>query len=117
MSEQGKAITVKLRFHGWDYLLAQDPVTGDLSVASKSKVGLVDKTVQYLRAEASGVLGNVSLPVIEQRKSACFSCESLEVDGENWYCKSCGCPKWERSRLQVKWEMPAATCPLAKWPK
>lgn len=121
MNEQPKMNTVKFKFHQWNYVLAQDPTTGDLSVASKSKIGLVDKAVQYLKAEASGLVGTVSLPVVEQRKAACFGCESLQRglgadDGENLYCKSCGCPQWERSRLQVKWELPGATCPLGKWP-
>jgi len=34
---------------------------------------------------------------------------------DKWFCGKCGCPRWDRSRLQVKWEMPGATCPLGKW--
>ena len=99
----------------WEYFMEHDPETGGLSVVSSRKVGMIAKSAEYVRAETSKLLGSVPLPVVEARKAACFGCESLEVDGENWYCKSCGCPKWERSRLQVKWEMPAAVCPLSKW--
>ena len=107
---------VTIKVGGWEYVLEQDSADGDIQVVSRHRITLVEKAVEYAKAEASALVRNVSLPVVEARKAACFGCESLEVDGENWYCKSCGCPRWERSRLQVKWEMPAATCPLGKWP-
>jgi hypothetical protein len=100
----------------WTYVLRQNMETGELSVISSEKTGIVRKAMEYAKAEASALVGSVPLPVIETRKAACFGCEGLEVDGDAWYCKNCGCPKWERSRLQVKWEMPAVTCPLGKWP-
>ena len=102
---------------GWSYEAEQDPKTGEMRVLRHGKMGTLEKIVEYAKAEASGLVEDVPLPVVEARKAACFGCDSLEVDGENWYCKSCGCPKWERSRLQVKWEMPKATCPYQKWPE
>jgi hypothetical protein len=106
----------KIRSGEWEYMMDQNPETGELQVASSKRIGLAKKAVEYAKAEASALVGSVPLPVIETRKAACFGCDGLEVDGESWFCKNCGCPKWERSRLQVKWEMPAATCPLGKWP-
>jgi hypothetical protein len=107
---------VTFKCGGWEYQLEQDSHDGSLQVLGSKRVGFVQKAVEYAKAEASALVGSVPLPVIETRKAACFGCEGLEVDGDAWYCKNCGCPKWERSRLQVKWEMPAATCPLGKWP-
>lgn len=107
---------VTIKVGGWEYVLEQDSTDGDIQVVSRQRITLAQKAVEYVKAEASALVRSVSLPVVETRKAACFGCESLEVDGENWYCKSCGCPKWERSRLQVKWELPGATCPLSKWP-
>jgi len=105
----------KMSMSGWSYLLRQDPTSGELTVLETTQVGLVQKAVQYAKAEASGLVGSVKLSVLQQRRDACASCEKLEDDQGNLYCKACGCPKWERSRLQVKWELPAATCPLGKW--
>lgn len=106
-----------IRVGSWKYLLEHDPTSGGLSVVESKQVGLVEKAVEYAKAEASALVKDVPLPQIQARMEACAMCESREVDGGAWYCKSCGCPKWERSRLQAKWEMPAATCPLGKWPQ
>jgi hypothetical protein len=106
---------LKINLNGYTYKIAQDPETGALEVKEWSKQGLVQKAVEYAKAEASALVKDVPLPQLQARMEACATCESREVDGGAWYCKSCGCPKWERSRLQVKWEMPAATCPLGKW--
>ena len=109
----------KIRFNvgGWSYVAQQDPTSGELVVESGEPMTLPQKAAQYVKAEVSGLVSSVALPVVEARKAACFGCKSMDADGDKWYCKSCGCPKWERSRLQVKWEMPAATCPLGKWPE
>lgn len=108
--------TFNLNFEGWSYVLEQDPSNGHLSVLEVKPASLIKKAIQYAKAEASGLVGSVSLPVLGQRQVACESCESLKiVKSDEWYCKSCGCREWERSRLQVKWELPAATCPLGKW--
>lgn len=121
----------------WRYQLGQNLKTGELIVFSREKVkgedkgliessdipkpleqGLVGKAASYLKAEASALVGSVSLPVLEARKAACDGCSAAKKVGpEEWYCKSCGCPEWKRSQLQVKWTMPAATCPLKKWPE
>lgn len=102
----------------WSYRIEQDQTSGELKVLEYDKVGVLQKAMAYARAEASKLAGPVALPILEQRKAACDGCESAKkVEEGTWYCKSCGCPEWERSRLQVKWEMPAATCPLGKWPE
>lgn len=107
---------MRLILNGYAYQMVQDAETGELRVESFQKHTLVRKAVEYAKAEASLAAGPTSLPVLSQRREACDGCESCRKAGdEEWYCKSCGCPEWERSRLQVKWEMPAATCPLGKW--
>jgi hypothetical protein len=107
---------IRINLGGFYYKLLQDLETGALEVESVSKEGFLKKVVSYAKAEASGLVGSVSLPVLDERQVSCESCESLKiVKSDEWYCKSCGCPEWERSRLQVKWELPAATCPLGKW--
>lgn len=112
-------MTIKFnsKFGNWKYLLEQDPSNGNLVVLEAKQVGLIEKAVEYAKAEASALVKSVPLPQVQTRMEACATCESREVDGGAWYCKSCGCPKWDRSRLQAKWEMPAATCPLGKWPQ
>jgi hypothetical protein len=106
-----------LKFGEWKYKVRHDPTSGELTVLNAQRVGLVEKAVEYAKAEASALVKDVPLPQIQARMESCATCESREVDGGAWFCKSCGCPKWERSKLQVKWEMPAATCPLGKWPQ
>jgi len=105
-----------MSFKGWDYSFEHDDETGELTVLSRKQRGVVQKAVEYAKAESSRLVWSLPLPQIDARREACASCESMEDDQGNWYCKSCGCPKWDRSRLQVKWEMPAARCPLGKWP-
>jgi hypothetical protein len=108
---------ITLHLNNYTYKCEQNLETGALEVREWSKQGLVQKAVEYAKAEASALVKDVPLPQIQARMEACATCESREVDGGAWFCKSCGCPKWERSKLQVKWEMPAATCPLGKWPQ
>ena len=108
---------IEFRMNGWVYKAEQNRDTGELTIVDKSRQGFVQKVVEYAKAEASALVKDVPLPQIQARMEACATCESREVDGGAWFCKSCGCPKWERSKLQVKWEMPAATCPLGKWPQ
>jgi hypothetical protein len=110
---------INLVLRNWRYRIRQDEQSGELTVVASERVGLVEKAVQYAKAEASMMAnGRLPLEVIDQRREACDGCEGVDkrADGE-WYCDRCGCPKWKRSQLQVKWEMPAATCPLGKWPK
>lgn len=107
---------IHLNLGKWSYEMQQDEETGQMEVLSHAPLGLLQKAKAYVKAEASGLVGSVPLPVLGQRQGACESCESLKiVKSDEWYCKSCGCPEWERSKLQVKWELPAATCPLKKW--
>jgi hypothetical protein len=109
---------ISLNLLGFTYTVEIDESTGAMTVLSHRPVGLVEKAKEYVKAEVSNALAEpLSLHVIEGRKAACFGCDQVEQDVENMYCKACGCPKWERSRLQVKWEMPAAKCNLGKWPE
>lgn len=110
---------MKLELGNWVYEINHDDETGSLEVVSVTRRSTIEAVKNYLKAEASMVLGGkVPLEVLDQRKAACDGCESANKKAEGeWYCKSCGCPEWERSKLQVKWEMPGATCPLRKWPK
>lgn len=105
-------------FQDWVYELQQDEESGRLDVLATRRVGVVQKAVEYAKAEVSKALEEpLRLPVIEGRKAACFGCDSMEQYEGHMYCKACGCPRWERSRLEVKWEMPGAKCTLGKWPE
>jgi len=107
---------MKIQIKQWIYELEQDPETGELKVLAFRKAGLFKKASDYIKAEASLLTSTLPEPDLKIRKQACDSCDSCRKAGDQeWYCKSCGCPEWERSRLQVKWEMPGATCPLGKW--
>lgn len=111
----------KIAIGNWMYEFEQDEETGDIKILRQStirKKSLLEKTASYLKAEASVITQSISLEQIEARKQACADCESCDKQSDdNWYCNSCGCPKWERSKLQNKWRMPAVTCPLNKWQK
>jgi hypothetical protein len=131
--------TVEFSVNGWKYVALHDPDNGNIFIqnatSSRSeeeirialaeqekqvaeKESLFKKASKYIKAEASLLLSQpLPLPIIQDRKLACSQCEGCDRrSDEEWYCDKCGCPKWDRSRLQVKWEMPAATCPLGKWP-
>ena len=109
---------INMNMGKWSYQIEQDTETGALEILKVEPFAGFKRAVEYAKTEVSNALSEpLRLPVIEARKAACFGCEALEQDGENMYCKACGCPKWERSRLQVKWEMPAAKCNLGKWPE
>lgn len=76
------------------------------------------KVVSYLKAEASKIRkGSVDKELQEQRLAACKSCPERDSTPKGDFCKACKCPYWRRSELTVKTTMPAATCPLNKWPK
>jgi hypothetical protein len=106
--------------NGWHYKIKFNDETGDIVSIQKNYVlqqSIIEKAKSYITAEASRFIPGVDVDV-ESRKAACSSCHSCDKQEENkWFCNSCGCPKWDRSRLQVKWEMPAAHCPLSRWPK
>jgi hypothetical protein len=92
--------------------------------ASQSKTvvkkSLVEKGASWTKAEVSKLLkGSVSEEELEARLSACRGCSELDRSSnpdEIGWCKACGCGKWKRAELTVKGQMPAATCPLGKWP-
>jgi len=105
------------QINSWKYAGLQNQETGELVFdGAPVKVGIIEKVGSYLTAEASRFTGIISLEQIQARRDACASCETKEIksDGE-WYCRGCGCPDWTRSKLQAKWIMPAAKCPLDKW--
>jgi hypothetical protein len=92
--------------------------------ASQSKTvvkkSLVEKGASWTKAEISKLLkGSVSEEELEVRLSACRNCPELDKSDnpeELGWCKACGCGKWKRAELTIKGSMPAATCPLGKWP-
>ena len=85
---------IHLNLGKWSYTLEQDEETGQMEVLSHTPFGLLNKAKAYVKAEASGLVGSVSLPVLGQRHATCESCESLKiVKSDVWYCKSCGVPR------------------------
>lgn len=111
---------IKVFVGGWFIKLRVNLETGQVvSTETMPRIpGPVSQVAEYVKAEASRLVGSVPLPQMEERRVACDGCEGVKKKGEDeWYCTKCGCPEWNRSRLQAKWEMPAATCPLGKWPK
>lgn len=109
----------KIVINGWIYEYDQNQETGDLKITIHSNINpksLLEKAASYIKSEASLITHSISLEQIESRKQACSNCDSCDKKSDDtWYCKSCGCPQWERSKLQNKWRMPAATCSLNKW--
>lgn len=107
---------INLILNGFKYETYQNLETGDLRIETVERYGIAAKAADYLKSEASRLSGSIPLDLLESRKSACSDCDSCVKSGDQeWYCKSCGCPQWERSKLQNKWQMPAASCPLGKW--
>jgi hypothetical protein len=91
---------------------------GDVDEPQPPKQGLLSKVGSYLKAEASlAIAGPVSDELYLARLQACRGCEHrLEKSGGEW-CMKCGCGTRKRAELTVKARMPAATCPLGKWPQ
>jgi hypothetical protein len=83
-----------------------------------SPKGMLSKIRSYLKAEASlAIEGPVSDEVYLARLQACRGCEHrLEKSGGEW-CMKCGCGTRKRAELTIKASMPAATCPIGKWPQ
>ena len=78
------------------------------------------KAVSYLKAEMSAIFSSISDADVQARRDACTSCPRLkksEIDGQIGWCTACGCGTGPRAEITVKSKMPAATCPLDKWPK
>lgn len=75
------------------------------------------KVVSYLKAEVSlARKGRVSKELQDIRLATCRACPERDVTDAGEFCKACKCPYWRRSELSTKTTMPAATCPLKKWP-
>lgn len=113
----------KIGIGKWIYHLEQNEETGELKVLGFKEVehptkNFVEMAASYIKAEASRFTQSISLEQIQERKAKCESCEKCDKQSDDrWFCNSCGCAKWDRSRLQVKWEMPLSTCPLNLWDK
>lgn len=98
----------------------------------KSFLGLVKKATDYAKSEVDLLKhGPVSKEVQDHRRVICTGitiegkkisepCEFFspisEGDYSDGYCKGCGCPRWKRSKLSVKWTIPSLGCPKNKYP-
>lgn len=80
---------------------------------------LLSKAISYAKAEISRFTQTITEAEIAARIDMCRSCSKLvksTEDGKIGWCDSCGCGKAARAELTIKATMPAATCPLNKWP-
>lgn len=79
------------------------------------------RAASWMRAEASAIIsGQLDGDALEARLSACRSCHRFEAAqdaAQVGWCSACGCGKRARAELSVKATMPAATCPLDRWPR
>jgi len=79
------------------------------------------RAASWMRAEVSAIVGGaLEGDALEARLDACRSCHRFEAAADaqqvGW-CTACGCGKRARAELSVKARMPAATCPLDRWPR
>jgi hypothetical protein len=79
----------------------------------------ISQAIQYAKAEVSRVvLGPVAPERVKARLEACRGCEHRQVvEGKGEFCGRCGCGQRSRAELTIKSRMPAATCPIGRWPK
>lgn len=81
--------------------------------------GFLARAASYIKAEASmAIAGPLNDAAYNQRIDTCNACTSLQREPAplvGW-CSSCGCGTGARAELTIKGRMPAATCPLGKWP-
>ena len=80
----------------------------------------VAKGAEYLRAEASLIThGPLPPDEVELRIASCRVCPKFVAteDERVGFCRACGCGDWTRSALATKATMPAARCPLRRWPE
>jgi len=78
-----------------------------------------DKAVSWAKAEFSRVAeGPLTGDALKARLDACRACDRLDAREapQVGFCKSCGCGQNPRAELTIKATMPAATCPINKWP-
>lgn len=95
----------------------RDPVGVD--EPDPPKPSFLAKAVSYAKAEVSLLTQFISEEEVQRRLAACRECPKLQasaVEDEVGWCKACGCGKNRRAELTVKARMPAAKCPLKKWP-
>jgi hypothetical protein len=81
--------------------------------------GLLSKAAAWMKAEASlRMSGPLPDDQYALRIKACTACPELDAvaDPQVGWCKKCGCGRNARAELTIKARMPAATCPLNKWP-
>lgn len=76
------------------------------------------RALAYLRAVWSKFAhGPTPKPAAAARLEACRSCEHRQVvEGKGEFCGRCGCGTRRSAELTIKVTMPAATCPIGKWP-
>lgn len=77
------------------------------------------RAASWMRAEASLLVqGPLEGDALEARLAACRGCHRFErAEGKVGFCTACGCGRSARAELSVKARMPAATCPLDRWPR
>lgn len=100
------------------------PVQGDEAVDEPAPApvprSMLSKAISYIKAEVSAVTSTITDDEVAARLDACRSCSSLtpsKEQGQVGWCNSCGCGQGRRAELTVKSRMPAATCPLNRWPR
>lgn len=99
-----------------DYLEDRKAQQSEVPIAGRS---LMAKAFDWAKAEAS-LLTQGPLPddAYAARVAACRACDQFdprEAPQVGW-CKACGCGQNARAEMTIKGRMPAANCPLDKWP-
>lgn len=95
------------------------PVQVTIKATEPPRQNLLQKAVSYVKAEVSALVSSIPDEEIEKRLDACRDCPKLMRSvnpGELGWCGACGCGNGARAELTVKTKMPAAKCPLNKWP-
>ena len=77
--------------------------------------GILAQAVSWVKAEASGLIAECPLEIVEQRIAECRGCQYLIAGNPVGHCKRCGCGNRDSAELSRKARLPAATCPIGRW--
>lgn len=112
-------ITINTRTRRWKLALDESTATATVLECTEHARPLVERAAAWARAEASQLMqGPIRDDQYAARIAACSTCPELDAVAapQIGWCKKCGCSRNARAELTIKGRMPAATCPLNKWP-
>jgi|688.fasta_scaffold193904_4 hypothetical protein len=115
-----QTITINTRARRWKLELDEETSAVTVLECAEHQRPIIERAASWAKAEASQLMqGPVSSEEYDARIAVCALCPELDAAPapKVGWCKKCGCARNSRAELTIKGRMPAAKCPLDKWPK